>query len=1670
MILMILSFCLFCQTAFAVADETTSIGMDNSSTGNVVEASNSEYHDSVKISQDNQNDLSKSQNTTLFIISDNPGTNILDKASWELHDEGKLNNVNLIIRSGEQVKGMDEAELIGYLSGCDAFIGEWISTDVDSVLTSALAKNPELSNKRIFLILEPPSGNVNSGSSSINLIKNNTLEYSRIFSSASNNKLVNYFTKTKRGLSYSSVVSYLDSEGKDFNDFFNRLVLYKDLNDKDNLKNQILCILNYLGLDVEYENPTFTGSKTYGIYREKWYSLDEYVEKFFDSSRNRTVGVLESTMYIDSQQLHTCYSIIESLEARGYNVIPVFAAGGSADQLKVMVESWTSAGGDIGGYLANSTDYDTYVDAIISMVAYGVGGENFTKATDFFEEAGVPVFRAVHSDYVSNEMWELSSTGLTTDKSDKWWHITIAETQGIIDATFVGGASYYISNLTGAKVTTYIAHQPNIELLADRIDSWVDLKYTANDEKLISIIYYNYPPGKQNIGSSYLDTIKSIYNMLNTLKNAGYDVGKLPSNVSELEDLIISCGINVATWAPGELEKLANRSEVTLLPVSEYTKWFNGLDDIVKIQVVEGPVAYIGELTKRAVELNYTSTISATIDDWYNQIVALLPDEKSTESKRVLDNIVSSLKSYAKTQSEDYYDLYLNYFDEFKKLNISGLNGWGEAPGNVMVINRNGTDYFVIPGLTFGNVFIAPEPQRGWEADIQNLYHCTAVAPTHQYLAAYYYMQTSHPNAMVFVGRHATHEWLPGKEILLSSTDYGSVVVGDVPQLYFYISDGLAEAIQAKRRGFAVIISHLTSPMSFTHLYGNLTVLAGLVDDYGKNPNKASEKQIRSLIISNDYSTNLGLNKSDVNAVPIDSLIEKVNAFLKTTQDTLHPLGLHAIGDAWNEMDIASTVSAMLSYDLVLENNAGVINLFNELSDIYYGNAYSSLNAFQREFILNKSYDIVKSLIYWDVETVGNVLISQNYKFNSSNVLNSLYLAKTYINLINESISSELGSMLDGLNGRYIPVGEGGEVVIKPSVLPTGSNMFQDQSSELPTKDAWEYAKTLALLTLMDLNDTTEKVIMGIWCVETARDDGALVSAVLYLLGMKPVWTDSSSAGYDDEGNPTGKKVGSMPEVIKLNDLTRPEGWAKKRIDVTVITSGLFRDLYSSQAILLDNAYRVALARSYFTLKDDKKLSGDVKEALESVMKSINYYGVANEALSNNYVAKHWIEDVKYYLGIGYNASYAGECAITRIFAPPNGDYGAGISKLVSMSWTWNDTDELAQFYLGRMGNMYSKNYWGDTNSLVFLRALSNSDTIITSRNTNQYGVLDNDDFFDYWGGLSMAVENISGKSPKMNVLMYADKSNAYISTLEEVMYREIAARYDNPEWIKGMMGEGYSGARYMSNKFVSNLYGWQVTRPVSVSDDLWNRVYNTYYKDKYGLGVKDWLMSGNNAYSLISMSGTMLTAAHEGYWNADKATLSDIANTWAQATVKNGVACCDCSCGNIAMMQWAVQYVNPDILAQLLPKLYQATQNPVFLNNTNAVPPENVDPSNSEASTPNPKKGSTSSSTISANSTTTSSNQFSQSTSASNGQSVSDVGESASAGDVGASSSEGADVKKSIEINPVTQQSASEVGMSLIAVLGVICLILIIGVGYFRNKDEDGNSSNLDELFKEKL
>ena len=144
-----------------------------------------------------------------------------------------------------------------------------------------------------------------------------------------------------------------------------------------------------------------------------------------------------------------------------------------------------------------------------------------------------------------------------------------------------------------------------------------------------------------------------------------------------------------------------------------------------------------------------------------------------------------------------------------------------------------------------------------------------------------------------------------------------------------------------------------------------------------------------------------------------------------------------------------------------------------------------------------------------------------------------------------------------------------------------------------------------------------------------------------------------------------------------------------------------------------------------------------------------------------------------------------------------------------------------------------------------------------------------------------------------------------------------------------------------------------------------------------------------------------------------------------------------------------------------------------MFANNTQStVPPEteNDNPNQKEASTTNPVEGSTSSSTVMTNSSSTATQTTPQNGENAQGDAFSNVGAGSESVQAGQASSEGADVKKSVEINPITSQSASEVGLSIVAVLAILCLIMVVAVGYFRDNDKSDKNQDLDKLFNEKI
>ena len=171
---------------------------------------------------------------------------------------------------------------------------------------------------------------------------------------------------------------------------------------------------------------------------------------------------------------------------------------------------------------------------------------------------------------------------------------------------------------------------------------------------------------------------------------------------------------------------------------------------------------------------------------------------------------------------------------------IENLRSWSAPPDNVMVDN----DAIVLPDLRFGNIFIGPQPPRGWELNEELLHANTSIPPTHQYLAFYFWLHNDFKaDAIVHLGRHSTYEFLPRKAVGLDEDDYSALIAGDVPGIYPYIVDGVGEGLQAKRRGLAVMIDHLIPPLTTTPLYDDLLRLRQVVESYESANNPALRKQ-----------------------------------------------------------------------------------------------------------------------------------------------------------------------------------------------------------------------------------------------------------------------------------------------------------------------------------------------------------------------------------------------------------------------------------------------------------------------------------------------------------------------------------------------------------------------------------------------------------------------------------------------------------------------------------------------------------------------------------------------------------------------------------------------------------------------------------------------------------
>ena len=171
----------------------------------------------------------------------------------------------------------------------------------------------------------------------------------------------------------------------------------------------------------------------------------------------------------------------------------------------------------------------------------------------------------------SYEVWSKSAFGITPERLST--QVALPEIAGATEPIVVG-TTEKAAGVAG-PVTKPIRER--IDMAVSRGARWLALQDKPNAEKRIGLIYFNNPPGKGNIGASYLNVFPTLLAVLARLRESGYQTGDRLPTEKELEALLEISGRNIEVWAPGELEALVEKGHVVLVPMKKYREWFAAL-------------------------------------------------------------------------------------------------------------------------------------------------------------------------------------------------------------------------------------------------------------------------------------------------------------------------------------------------------------------------------------------------------------------------------------------------------------------------------------------------------------------------------------------------------------------------------------------------------------------------------------------------------------------------------------------------------------------------------------------------------------------------------------------------------------------------------------------------------------------------------------------------------------------------------------------------------------------------------------------------------------------------------------------------------------------------------------------------------------------------------------
>ncbi|KXU34456.1 cobalamin biosynthesis protein CobN [Ventosimonas gracilis] len=460
------------------------------------------------------------------------------------------------------------------------------------------------------------------------------------------------------------------------------------------------------------------------------------------------------------------------------------------------------------------------------------------------------------------------------------------------------------------------------------------------------------------------------------------------------------------------------------------------------------------------------------------------------------------------------------------------LKRWGEPEQHPAVRVINGEPSFLIPRLQLGNLLIMPQPPRAER--VSEATHDTKSVPNHYYLAVYQFLREGfQADALIHFGTHGSQEWTPGKDRGLHAYDYPMLTAADLPIFYPYIQDNVGEAIQAKRRGRAITISHQTPALAPAGLYDELRDLHEQMHHYQQlSDGKVREKTAAELIA---HATRAGITadmgwSEEAIALETDSFINSLHDHLHELARRAIPLGLHSFGQSAAPEHRLSTVMQQLGepyYQLLgLDASEVFAEDFNALQQ---SPAYRFLQRYLRENA--PLHEIENPLLRELIERAQTL---------------DVHLAET----------GEIEALLNGLGGGHVRPGAGGDPVRSPDVQ-SGRDLFAFEADKIPLRAAFTsgeqaLAQLLKSYQAEHNGELPKKLAFSLWSSEAIRHLGVTESQALHALGLRPVWD-------------SGGRLTAL-------DIIPREALGRARIDVVLHVTSVYRDQFDGFMRLLAGA------------------------------------------------------------------------------------------------------------------------------------------------------------------------------------------------------------------------------------------------------------------------------------------------------------------------------------------------------------------------------------------------------------------------------------------------------------------------------------------------------------------